>query len=122
MNNYIHCCNIWAQNHFSKRSLLNMADDEDLISTDNQFLIEYYWEDLVKRMNISSSSLIDILIGNDVLTHKEGEDLKVFYKLTKVKSVHRKEISQRLCIYIFVIFNSISDKRKVCKTTGCKKK
>ena len=69
-----------------------MADD-DLISTDNQFLVEYYWEDLVKRINISSSSLIDILIGNDVLTQQEGEDLKVFYKLIKVKSVYTKKIS-----------------------------
>ena len=94
-----------------------MADD-DLISTDHQFLIEYYWEDLVKRINISSSSLIDILIGNDVLTQEEGEDLKVFCKLIKVKSVYRKEISQK---FLF-IFNLISDKRKVCETRGCKKK
>ena len=61
-----------------------MADD-DLISTDHQFVIEYYWEDLVKRINISSSSLVDTLIGNDVLTLKEGEDLKV---LTSTQSVH----------------------------------
>ena len=56
----------------------NMADEDDFISTDHQFLIEYYWEDLVERINISKSSLIDLLIGNDSLTQQEGEDLKVF--------------------------------------------
>ena len=56
----------------------NMADEDDFISTDHQFLIEYYWEELVKRINISKSSLIDLLIGNDSLTQQEGEDLKVF--------------------------------------------
>ena len=54
-----------------------MADDRHLISTDNQFLIEYYWEDLVKRINISSSTLIDILLSNEILTENEGEILKV---------------------------------------------
>ena len=56
-----------------------MADDNDPISTDNQFLIEYYWEDLVKRINISSSTLIDILLSNEVLTENEGETLKVLF-------------------------------------------
>ena len=56
----------------------NMADDDDFISTDHQFLIEYYWEELVKRINISKSTLIDLLLGNEILTQQEGEDLKVF--------------------------------------------
>ena len=55
-----------------------MADDDGFISTDHQFLIEYYWEELVKRINISKSTLIDLLLGNDILTQQEGEDLKVF--------------------------------------------
>ena len=53
--------------------------DGDFISTDHQFLIEYYWEDLVKRINISSSTLIDELLTLGVVTQKEGEDLKVLF-------------------------------------------
>ena len=56
-----------------------MAEDDDPISTDNQFLIEYYWEDLIKRIDISSSSLIDELLTHDVITQKQGEALKVHY-------------------------------------------
>ena len=54
-----------------------MAGYNDPISTDYQFLIEYYWEDLVKRIDISSSSLIDELLTHDVITQKQGEALKV---------------------------------------------
>ena len=56
---------------------VSMAEDDDPISTDNQFLIEYYWEDLIKRIDISSSSLIDELLTHDVITQKQGEALKV---------------------------------------------
>ena len=106
----------------SRKSLLlklplNMADDEDLISTDHQFLIEYYWEDLVKRINITSSSLIDILMGNEVLTQQEGEDLKVFYELIKLI------ITEVLHQHVFYLHSYlIPDKRKICETTGCRKK
>ena len=62
---------------------VNMADDRHLISTDNQFLIEYYWEDLVKRINISSSTLLDILLSNEVLTENEGETLKVLFYIPR---------------------------------------
>ena len=62
----------------------NMEDNHDLLSTDNQFLIEYNWEDLVKRINISRSSLIDELLTNDVITPQEGEELKVFFTLQRV--------------------------------------
>ena len=54
-----------------------MADD-DFISTENQFLIEYYWEDLVKRINISSSILLDALLENETITEEEEEILRVF--------------------------------------------
>ena len=62
----------------------NMEDNHDLLSTDNQFLIEYNWEDLVKRINISRSSLIDELLTIDVITPQEGEELKVFFTLQRV--------------------------------------
>ena len=62
-----------------------MADDDDPISTDNQFLIEYYWEDLVKRIDISSSSLIDELLTHGVITQKQGESLKVHISSTCFK-------------------------------------
>ena len=54
-----------------------MADD-DFISIDHQFLIEYYWEDLVKRINISSSILLDALLENETITEEEEEILRVF--------------------------------------------
>ena len=59
-----------------------MADDDDPMSTDNQFLIEYYWEDLVKRIDISTSTLIDELLTHDVVTQKQGEALKVKFHLS----------------------------------------
>ena len=55
-----------------------MADDDDFISTDNQFLIDYYWEDLVKRINISSSILLDALLENGTITQEEEQILRVF--------------------------------------------
>ena len=58
-----------------------MADD-DIISTDNQFLIEYYWEDLVKRINISSSILLDALLENETITTEEEQTLRVFMTLS----------------------------------------
>ena len=54
-----------------------MADDDDPISTDNQFLIEYYWEDLVKRINTSSSIWLDALLENETITTEEGPILRV---------------------------------------------
>ena len=57
-----------------------MADD-DIISTDNQFMIEYYWEDLVKRINISSSILLDALLENGTITQEEEQILRVFITL-----------------------------------------
>ena len=59
-----------------------MADDDDPMSTDNQFLIEYYWEDLVKRIDISTSTLIDELLTHDVITQNQGEALKVIFHLS----------------------------------------
>ena len=54
-----------------------MADD-GFISTDNQFLIEYYWEDLVKSIIISSSILLDALLENGTITQEEEQILRVF--------------------------------------------
>ena len=54
-----------------------MADD-NFISTDNQFLIEYYWEELVKRINFSGSVLKDELLAKKIITQEEWEELKVF--------------------------------------------
>ena len=62
-----------------------MADDNDPISTDYQFLIEYYWEDLIKRIDISSSSLIDELLTRDVITQEQGDFLKVLFVFTCFK-------------------------------------
>ena len=58
---------------------ISMADDDDPISTDHQFLIEYYLEELVKRIDISTSTLIDELLTHDVITQKQGEALKVMF-------------------------------------------
>ena len=55
-----------------------MAGDSDLISTDYQFLLDYYREELIKRINISRSILLDALLERGVLTQIEGDHLKVF--------------------------------------------
>ena len=71
------CCQVSLGRNSLPLKSLNMADHQDFISTDHQFVIEYYWEDLVKRINISSSSLIDYLVENRVFTEEEGESYKV---------------------------------------------
>ena len=68
-----------------------MADD-DIISTDNQFMIEYYWEDLVKRINISSSILLDALLENGTITQEEGQILRVFITLSHLSPQYRNLI------------------------------
>ena len=60
-------------------SISMTSDDDDPMSTDHQFLIEYYWEELVKRIDISTSTLIDELLTHDVVTQKQGEALKVIF-------------------------------------------
>ena len=79
-NSYIFNDTLFKQEITSLKSV-NMAD-ADPISTDNQFLIEYYWEDLVKRIDICSSSLIDELLTHDIITQKQGEALKVIFLYT----------------------------------------
>ena len=92
-----------------------MADD-DFISIDHQFLIEYYWEDLVKRINISSSTLIDELLTLGVVTQKEGEDLKVTY-ITPLTFIGYAIFSTRHNIYI-VCIAICSSKKSLAKKEG----
>ena len=60
--------------------------DFELISLDNQFLLDYHREELIKKINISSSVLVDVLREKNTLTEHEDEFIRVrhliiaFYK------------------------------------------
>ena len=45
----------------------------ELMSLDNQFLLDYHREELIKKINISSSVIVDVLREKDVLTEQEDE-------------------------------------------------
>ena len=55
-----------------------MADSNfELMSLDNQFLLDYHREELIKKINISSSVLVDVLREKYTLTEQEDESIRV---------------------------------------------
>ena len=57
----------------------------ELMSLDNQFLLDYHHEELIKKINISSSLLVDILREKGTLTEQEDEYVRVrFVKFIQV--------------------------------------
>ena len=51
--------------------------DIELMSLDNQFLLDYHHEELIKKINISSSVLVDVLREKGTLTEQEDEFIRV---------------------------------------------
>ena len=49
----------------------------ELMSLDNQFLLDYHREELIKKINISSSVLVDVLREKGTLTEQEDEFIRV---------------------------------------------
>ena len=55
-----------------------MADsDFEFMSLDNQFLLDYHREELIKKINISNSVLLEILREKGTLTEQEDEFIRV---------------------------------------------
>ena len=54
-----------------------MADSDFELSLDNQFLLDYHREELIKKINISSSVLVDVLREKGTLTESEDEFIRV---------------------------------------------
>ena len=49
----------------------------ELMSLDKQFLLDYHREELIKKINISSSVLVDVLREKGTLTEQEDELIRV---------------------------------------------
>ena len=54
-----------------------MACQSEFMSLDNQFLLDYHHEELIKKINISSSVLVDVLREKNTLTEQEDEFIRV---------------------------------------------
>ena len=54
-----------------------MACQSEFMSLDNQFLLDYHHEELIKKINISSSVLVDVLREKNTLTEQEDEFTRV---------------------------------------------
>ena len=49
----------------------------ELMSLHNQFLLDFHREELIKKINISSSVLVDVLREKGTLTVEEDEFIRV---------------------------------------------
>ena len=64
--------------HWTGGCSFNMAESNfELMSLDNQFLLDYHREELIKKINISSSVLVDVLREKGTLTELEDEFILV---------------------------------------------
>ena len=90
-----------------------MADsDFEFISLDNKFLLDYYCEELIKKINISSSVLVDVLREKDTLTEQEDEFIRVRQLICYVFNLNFKYQKKIFMIKLQLLFRDFQKEQR----------